>query len=67
MTASLSEPVESLLREQVESGQFPSIELAIETAVKTVFGNRASPALESLLDEALEHPGEYIPLSELRR
>ena len=66
MHATLTEPVESLLREQVASGQFSSIEAAIETAVKTVFGRTASPALESLLDEALSHPGERIPLSQLR-
>jgi len=66
MNATLTEPVESLLREQVASGQFSSIEAAIETAVKTVFGRTASPALESLLDEALSHPGERIPLSQLR-
>lgn len=66
MNAMLTEPVESLLREQVASGQFSSIEAAIETAVKTVFGRTASPALEALLDEALSHPGERIPLSQLR-
>ncbi|MEZ5387725.1 MAG: ribbon-helix-helix protein, CopG family [Prosthecobacter sp.] len=31
------------------------------------FGRNASPALESLLDEALSHSGERIPLSQLRR
>ncbi len=67
MTATLTEPVESLLREQVANGQFPSIEVALETAVRTVFGRKATPALESLLDEALSHPGERIPLSQLRR
>ncbi|MBK8036480.1 MAG: hypothetical protein IPK22_04995 [Verrucomicrobiaceae bacterium] len=66
MNATLTEPVESLLREQVASGQFSSIEAAIESAVKTVFGRTASPALESLLDEALSHSGERIPLSQLR-
>lgn len=67
MNATLSEPTELLLREQVENGQFSSIEAAIDTAVKTVFGRMASPALESLLDEALSHPGDRIPLSQLRR
>lgn len=67
MTATITEPAELLLREQVENGQFPSIEVAIETAVKTVFGRSASPALESLLDEALNHPGDRIPLAQLRR
>ena len=67
MTATLAEPIESLLREQVANGQFPSIEIALETAVKTVFGRTASPALEALLDQALSHPGDRIPLSQVRR
>jgi hypothetical protein len=67
MTATLTEPAESLLREQVANGQFPSIEAALETAVEVVFGRKASPALESLLDEALSHSGPRIPLSQLRK
>lgn len=67
MTATLTAPVEALLREQVANGQFPDIERALEAAVKTVFGRRATPALESLLDEALTHPGQRIPLSQLRK
>jgi hypothetical protein len=67
VNATLSEPIESLLREQVENGQFSNIEDAIASAVKTVFGRTASPTLEALLDEALSHPGERIPLSQLRR
>ena len=54
MTATLTPPVEALLQEQVANGQFESIDSAIEAAVKTVFGRRASKALESLLDEALQ-------------
>jgi hypothetical protein len=38
----------------------------LEVAVKTLDGRRASHALASLLDEALSHPGERIPLSQLR-
>lgn len=67
MTATLTAPVEALLREQVTNGQFPDIERALETAVKTAFGRRASPALESLLDVALSHPGQRIPLAQLRK
>lgn len=67
MTAALTAPVESLLREQVAKGHFPSLDRALEAAVKTVFGRRASHALESLLDEALSHPGKRVPLSQLRR
>jgi hypothetical protein len=67
MTATLTAPVEALLREQVTNGQFPDIERALETAVKTVFGRRASPALESRLDVALSHPGQRIPLAQLRK
>lgn len=67
MTATLTPPVEALLLEQVASGQFESVEVALESAVKTVFGRNASPALESLLDEALNHQGRRIPLSELRQ
>lgn len=67
MTATLTPPVEALLQEQVANGQFESIDSALEAAVKTVFGRRASSALESLLDEALQHPGRRIPLAELRR
>ncbi len=66
MTATLTAPVEALLREQVANGQFPTMDHALEAAVQTVFGRHASQALESLLDEALVHPGERIPLSKLR-
>lgn len=66
MTATLTAPVEALLREQVANGQFASVEHALEAAVKTVFGRHASLALESLLAEALDHPGERIPLSRRR-
>ena len=66
MTANLTAPVEALLREQVASGQFSSIDSALEVAVQTVFGRSASKALESLLDEALEHPGPCVSVSELR-
>jgi hypothetical protein len=66
MTATLTAPVESLLREQVANGQFQSVDQALEAAVMTAFGRRASKALESLLDEALDHPGECVPLSRLR-
>jgi hypothetical protein len=62
MTATLTAPIEALLREQVAQGHFPSVEFALETAVKTVFGRRASPALESLLDEALNHTGERLTI-----
>jgi hypothetical protein len=55
-----------LLREQVAKGHFPSLDRALEAAVKTVEGRRASHALESLLDEALSPPGERVPLSQLR-
>lgn len=67
MTATLTAPVEALLREQVTNGHFPSLDRALEVAVKTVFGHRASHALESLLDEALSPPGERVPLSPLRQ
>ena len=67
MTATLTPSVEALLREQVANGQFESVDFALEAAVQTVFGRRASKALESLLDEALDHPGRRIPLSELRQ
>ena len=65
MTATLSPPVEALLREQVGKGHFSNVDDALENAVKTVFGRRASATLESLLDEALSHPGNRIPLSQL--
>jgi len=67
MTATLTAPAEALLREQIANGQFSSIDSAVETAIQTVFGHRASPALESLLDEALQHPGRCVPISELRQ
>ncbi len=66
MTATLTAPVGALLREQVANGHFSSVEFALETAVKTVLCRHASPALESLLDEALNHTGERSPLSKLR-
>lgn len=61
MTATLTAPVEALLHEQVADGHFPSLDRALEVAEKTVDGRRASHALESLLDEALSHPGERAP------
>ena len=67
MTATLTAPVEALLREQVDNGNFPSLDRALEVAAKTVDGRQASHALESLLDEALSLPGERIPLSPLRQ
>jgi Arc/MetJ-type ribon-helix-helix transcriptional regulator len=66
MTATLTAPVEDLLREQVANGQFQNVDQALEAAVLTAFGRRASEALESLLDQALDHPGERVPLSQLR-
>lgn len=66
MTATLTASAETLLREQVANGQFNSVDSAVEAAIQTVFGHRASPALESLLDEALQHPGRRVPISELR-
>jgi Arc/MetJ-type ribon-helix-helix transcriptional regulator len=67
MIVTLAAPAEALLREQVASGQFSSVDSAVEAAVQTVFGHRASQALESLLDEALLNPGRRVPVSELRR
>lgn len=67
MTATLTAPAEALLREQVASGQFSSVDSAVEAAIQTVFGHRASQALEDLLDEALLNPGRRVPVSELRR
>jgi Arc/MetJ-type ribon-helix-helix transcriptional regulator len=67
MTTTLTAPAEALLREQVASGQFSSVDSAVEAAIQTVFGHRASQALESLLDEALLNPGRRVPVSELRR
>jgi len=67
MTATLTAPAEALLREQVASGQFSSVDSAVEAAIQTVFGYRASLALESVLDEALLNPGPRVPVSELRR
>ncbi len=61
MTATLTAPVEALLREQVAKGHFPSLDRALEVAAKTVDGRQASHALESLLDEALSSPGERVP------
>ena len=66
MTATLTPPVEALLREQVANGAFSSVDSALEAAVQTVFGRRATGALESLLDEALRHEGRKVPVSELR-
>jgi Arc/MetJ-type ribon-helix-helix transcriptional regulator len=65
MTATLTAPVEALLREQVAKGDFPSMDRALEAAVKTTFGRRASHAVEPLLDEALSPPGERVTLSQL--
>jgi len=67
VTATLTAPAEALLREQVASGQFSSVDSALKAAVQTVFGRRASQALESLLDEALQHTGRRVPVSELRQ
>ena len=66
MTATLTAPVEALLREQVDNGNFPRLDRALEVAVKAVDGRRASHALQLLLDEAHSPPGERVPLSQLR-
>lgn len=66
MTITLTAPAEALLREQIAQGSFANIDSAVEAAVQTTFGHRASKALESLLDEALNHPGRRVPLAELR-
>ena len=66
MTATLTAPVEALLREQVANDHFPSLDRALEVAVKTVYGRRAFHALESLLDEALSPPGGRVPLATAR-
>ena len=58
--AILTVSVEALLLEQVAKGHFPSLDRALEAAVKTVDGHRASHALESLLDEALSPPGARV-------
>ena len=42
MTATLTAPVEALLREQVAKGHFPSLDRALDVAVKAVDGRRAS-------------------------
>lgn len=54
---------EALLRKQVASGQFNSVEAAIQT----VLGHHASHALKSLLDKALQHMGRRVPVPELRQ
>ncbi|HBJ82919.1 MAG: hypothetical protein Q8M07_18090 [Prosthecobacter sp.] len=66
MTVTLTEPAESLLRKQVAEGGYPNVDAAVEAAVQTAFGWRATAALESLLDEALTHTGPRVPLSDLR-
>ena len=66
MAGTLTAPIEALLHEQVAKGHVPSMDRVLEVAVKTVYGRRASHALESLLNEALSHPGERVPISQLR-
>jgi hypothetical protein len=66
MKATLTAPAEELFREQVASGQFASVDSALEASVQTVFVRRASQALETLLDEALSHQGRRVPVAELR-
>jgi len=65
MTITLTGPAEALLREQIVQGSFANIDAAVEAAVQTTFGHRASKALESLLEEALDHPGRRVPLAEM--
>lgn len=57
MTATLTAPVEALLRQQVAKGHFPSLDRALEVAVKTVDGRRTNEfALgESALSLCLPH------------
>lgn len=66
MTVTLTECTESLLKRQVAEGGYVSVDAAVEAAVQTAFGWRATAALESLLDEALSHTGRRVPLVELR-
>lgn len=67
MKATLTAPAEALLREQVDGGQFTSVDSAVEAAIQAVFGHRASKARESLLDGALQHPGPRVPVAAMRR
>ena len=66
MTAILIAPGRSLAPRASRRRSLPSMNRALEAAVKTVDGRQASHALESLLDESLSLPGERIPLSPLR-
>jgi hypothetical protein len=66
MTITLTAPAEALLREQIAQGSFANIDSAVEAAVQTTFGRRASKVLEALLGEALDHSGRRVPLEELR-
>ena len=61
MTATLTAPVEALLREQVANGHFLSMDRALEVTVKTVDEHRASHALESRLDETSHLPANAWP------
>lgn len=66
MIVTLTERSESLLKEQVAQGGYASVDAAIEAAVQSAFGRRATAALEGLLDAAMTHPGRRVPVAELR-
>ncbi len=65
MTVTLDAEAERLLQRQLQAGAFGTAEEAVEAAVRQVFGNEATPELEALLDDALNHTGRRIPLGEI--
>jgi Arc/MetJ-type ribon-helix-helix transcriptional regulator len=65
MTVSLNPSAEELIQKQLESGAFANASEAVEAAVWQAFGAEATPELEALLDEALNHSGRRVPLEEL--
>ena len=66
MTVTLDAISERLLLKQLQTGAFADASEAVEAPVQQAFGGTATPELEALLDEALNHPGRRIPLEELR-
>jgi hypothetical protein len=54
-----------LLRKQLQFGAFANAAEAVEVAVWQAFGAEATPELEALLDEALNHSGRRVPIEEL--
>lgn len=65
MTVTIDAEAKKLLQRLLQSGVFANASKAVQAAVRQMFVYKATPELESLLDDALRYQGTRVPLSEL--